>query len=210
MFSRLLFASVLLLVQITLIACGARSTSADLGLKTKAYDKWGVVWVGESYDVDGDGDAEELVRARENRSPAVTNPATGEVLIAEFYDYQLIYGSCAIPDGSSACPVPLSVVVRGPCFPFPLSDVAKKDEIRIRGVDGYVKQDGGLYINTGDFTLIVDAVGPTEEESTKRALKVAKDLGRRQRQGETHSEGRRLQAEGRRCLPACADADSAP
>jgi hypothetical protein len=142
----------------TTLPAGATSTAASAGTiasRVTSFDGFPLVWLGTSYDSDGDGVGDlALSDAYYQQGRAFDDPRTGKELRPAIRRFTLVYGTCEIPPGDSECTNPLTVVV----FPanqelaaLPLSTV------RVRGVDATDFGSNGLLIETADFKVSIPA-----------------------------------------------------
>jgi hypothetical protein len=157
-------------------ACRSETAHGDLAEKVTSFDQYPLVWLGPSYDVDGDGQPDAIRTARTASSPAFYDPTTGQLIRPEVRMFTISYGSCEIPDGASACPIPLTMVSSAPCETEPLSDIAKAGSVSVRGIDAIVQLNGGIRLETADFSLTVLAVADSDKGTTEKALRIARDL----------------------------------
>jgi len=158
------------------VGCRVQTASSDLSEKIKSFDEYPILWLGAEYDADGDGRPDPLTRARIGTSAEFRDPTTGEVIKPEFHWFSVSYGSCKIPEGEGSCPIPLTLDFAAPCEAPPLSGVAKKGTVKVRGIEGIVQSNGFVRLETADFTVTILAVGSSPEEQTEKALRIANDL----------------------------------
>lgn len=137
-----------------------------------------VLWLGDSYDEDGDGTGDlPLVEASMTSEPEFRDPRTGEVIRPEVREYTMAYGTCEIPAGEEGgCPVPITLVIQSPCFAYPLAEEVIYKKQQMRGAQAMFFGEGGLRVDTADFTVLVLAVGVTVNESEQRAQRVIENL----------------------------------
>ncbi|MEX2245799.1 MAG: hypothetical protein WEC75_03850 [Dehalococcoidia bacterium] len=134
-----------------------------------------VVWLGESYDSDGDGEGDMPLRlAAFVNSPPFFGP-DGKLLRPQVKAYDLVYGYCTPSPNSGTCPVPITITLYDPCS-APLAEEVQLGTRQVRGVEAKVYGEGALWIETRDFTVAIQPVGATRDEVTEKAVRIAEEL----------------------------------
>ena len=77
--------------------------------KARSYEHAPVLWVGEEFDVDGDGTAEPLSRLDVDSEES--NDGLPERIM-------LGYGQCEFPEGEGGCTLPLNIIIQFTCRPI--------------------------------------------------------------------------------------------
>ncbi len=136
-----------------------------------------VLWLGESYDADGDGTGELELSAFDIRGSNARDPRGVEHNVPQ-YEMYLGYGRCKFPPVEGGCALPLSVVFDPPCDFI-------GDPPRIPDVRGVEARDAGdsIYLLTRDYQIRIwpPRAGAGYVESALRvaeALRGANDLAR--------------------------------
>lgn len=157
-------------------ACGAKVARGDLSQKVRSFDEYALVWLGDSYDVDGDGGSDDLRVARSSVGRPFYNPVTGELLLPEIRTFSIAYGDCERPKGASACPIPLGLLFSAPCDNQSLPAVSTSRRVPLRGIDAIVQHNGAVRLETADFTVTISPVADTYSGIAEKALRIAADL----------------------------------
>jgi hypothetical protein len=143
------------------------------------FDEFPVVWLGTSYDSDGDGVGDmRLSSAYAVHGPAFTNPIDGTIISPQLTWFTLGYGTCKIPDGKESCNVPLNIDVDPPGDPrdeVALSQARDEDHLTVRGADAIVSEGRILWIFAEEFTVRISPVAqpPPGQSRLDQALRVA-------------------------------------
>jgi hypothetical protein len=163
-----------------LTACGGSVAQSDPDIQLHPSEVTGlpVLWLGESYDEDGDGTGDlPLTGASFHSSPELRNPRDGSLIRPQVSFYSMAYGSCSVPEGDEGgCPVPITVVIESPCYAQPLAEGLVYAAVPVRGVEAHFFAEGGLRIDTAEFTVSVYAVEETKEKTEQRLVAVAEHL----------------------------------
>lgn len=150
------------------LACSAgQSARATAAQDVRNFDKFAVLWAGDYYDAGPAGQI-PLRSARYIVSPA------GQ-FHPEVRRFRLLYGDCDVPKGESSCTVPIRIDFYDTCDAPELADAVKADIMAVRGVPVYQKTDGGLWIETADFTASIRASVPSGD-ATKDSIRLAESL----------------------------------
>lgn len=149
-----------LIFGVVLLACGGRPPGLVPELKADAqqefarraqrFEEFPLVWLGESYDTDGDGNGDlPLVAARKSTSKPLNAP-DGTLIRPGHSSFLFAYGQCKPPDGDEGgCPTPVSIRVYSPCDGPVLSDLVKRGATSVRGVEAVIHGSGeSLWIET--------------------------------------------------------------
>jgi hypothetical protein len=142
----------------------------------RSFDEYALVWLGDSYDVDGDGKLDDLRVARTSVGRPFYNPVTGELLLPEIRTFSLGYGNCERPKGTSSCPIPLTMVFSAPCDNLSLPPVSTSRRVPLRGIDAIVQHNGAVRLETADFTVTISPVADSYSGTAEKALRIAGDL----------------------------------
>lgn len=162
-------------------ACGS-GASTKAGAPTprevaESFDEFPILWLGESYDSDGDGVGDmPLTTARPEESPALTYGPTGEVVRPALRSFTLGYGTCTIDPGQQSCPVPVTIIFDAPDSAPTLSNSVKAGQLRLRGVDVAVESGGGLRVEAADVTFSVLVFSATPGEPLRQATRIVNQL----------------------------------
>ena len=170
---------ILMAIALTVLAftaCQADTARGDLAEKVTSFDQYPIVWLGASYDADGDGVSDPITSARTDLSPALHHPLTGQLVKPAQRWFTISYGMCEIPDGASACPIPLQLNFSAPCENRGVPEVSRTRTVSLHGVDAIVDSNGHVRFETADFTLTVSAIGSSNDEQAEKALRIARDL----------------------------------
>ena len=169
---------ILLLACSLLTACNEDSPQTaekprDLVEETKSFDGHAIAWLGERYDLDGDGSQIlELTESQSTFTPA-RYAEDGRLIKPDVSFYSLGYGSCRAAS-DNGCRIPISLVFDPPCKR--VSNAFVDGTVRVRGIDAKVYQGGRLQLDTADFTLDIAPPGATEEEILRRSIRIAENL----------------------------------
>lgn len=129
---------------LALVGCGERTTAEpQIDVHPEEVRGLPVLWLGEAYDSDGDGDEDmELTVGQYNVSPELRDPATSELIRPEMRSYLIGYGTCEIPEGVRGCPIPISITIYDPCTAPPLAEEVVRDNCS-RAWGGRARVRGG-------------------------------------------------------------------
>jgi len=162
---------------------GPESTTALSRVELQPRDVRGmpILWLGDSYDSDGDGTPDMPLRlAKLETTAAFYDPRDGREIHPATTSYSMIYGTCTPPTPRPGgeqfgCPVPLAIDFFGVCNTPPLSTDAMP-RVPVRGVDAFEVSADHIWIETADFTVSVMAWGKTIDEGKAHALQVVQNL----------------------------------
>jgi len=162
---------------------GPERTTALSRVETHPHDMRGmpVLWLGDSYDSDGDGVGDmQLTGAKLATTAAFYDPRDGREVHPAVTSYTLVYGDCTPPTPRPGgeqfgCPVPLQIAFYGVCNTPPLATDGMP-VVPVRSVDAREEGAGELWIETADFTVSIKAWGTTADEARAHALEVVQDL----------------------------------
>ena len=167
-----------------LTACGDDAVIARSRVQLDPRDVQGmpVLWLGDAYDGDKDGEAEmPLTSAELNDSPEFRDPRNGQLVKPETRWYSMGYGSCTPPtprpgDEQFGCPIPLQLDFYSLCDAPPL-DTTGMPRVSLRGVQAFEEAPGSLWIETADFTVSVHvALRESFDEQRAHAKQIVDDL----------------------------------
>jgi hypothetical protein len=146
--------------------------------RLREFDEFPVLWLGESYDSDGDGTGDMAIReARASQSPPFVHPRSGEVIRAAARSFDVMYGDCEIPPGSDSCRVPLTMIFYPAGPAQELSNWVKTGEVvLVRGIPAVVFGDGNLWVETEQVTFTISAWGESPEERLETATRILTKL----------------------------------
>jgi hypothetical protein len=137
---------------------GWTKIDGDAAGNARSYADAPVLWVGEEFDVDGDGDLEPV-------STFDTRGSDGEGLPDEIY---IGYGRCKFPDYEGGCALPLSIIIEFTCSPIDEPNVEQ-----IRGVAA--TRQSHLRLHSENVTITI-YTSPARERAVADALHGANDL----------------------------------
>jgi hypothetical protein len=157
---KLVLMCILLALCLTFASCGGESATAASSERARTFDEFPVVWLGDEYKPEGYDDALPLVDASYTIAPAGRYHP-------EVASFGLVYGKCEIKPGRSSCTVPVQIDVYGACEAPELADEAKAGGETVRGVDVVVQSDGGLWIETDQFTVSIKSALPLRDDGTR-------------------------------------------
>lgn len=162
------------------IACrggGGKATGSQVYLNPPDVTGLPVLWLGESYDSDGDGKGDmPLVFANWSTTEATQFHAANRW-------FSLAYGICTPPtprpdqEEQPVCAVPITIDIYGVCNAPTLAAGARRGIQQVRGVDAVEREPGGLWVQTDSFSINVGvAFGKDDAENQALVKKVVEDL----------------------------------
>jgi hypothetical protein len=166
-----------LLVIAGLAGCGdgAPATAQPSGssAELRAFTEFPVLWLGESYDSDGDGTGDmDLNVHGPAQSPPFNHPLTGELIRPSERSYGISYGSCDIPVGADSCPIPITIEFYPPDTGSLSDSVKTGEKVLVRGIVATVYSDGHLWVETADVTFAILAVNGPRDGWLDSAIRV--------------------------------------
>lgn len=160
---------------------GAKVPVATVETSLVSFDEFPVLWLGESFDSNGDGVGDmPLTAAMSEVSPNVDNPYTGTILKPEIRYFYMVYGDCTPAPGVESCHDPVAMAF----YPPDSAVLSYADSLRsgqavpIRGVNASFSH-GVLWIETADFLVnisVAEQPGSTAAEQLRMATRVANEL----------------------------------
>jgi hypothetical protein len=153
------------------LACGAdNADDAEPGPveKVRAFDEYPLLWLGPTYDVNGDGDEDSL-----HSVDTSTDNRPTDLLGPEFHTFEMSYQDCS----PQPCVEVLQLTFTAACGnPLPSSGSTEPGTIRVRGIDALIVSTGGLLIQTVQFNLWILAVGRDESGVLATSIEISDDL----------------------------------
>jgi hypothetical protein len=155
-------------------ACGDPATTEMSGVATEGvpsavstvdahtlattFDGYPVLWLGDSYDSDGDGVGDMALHwANVLREPPFY--LEGRLVDPGAYQFDLAYGACTPLSGRDECTAPISIGMSAADDPQ-LSDAVKTGQtVEVRGTEFIVFSDGDLYLHTPQYAITIAAGG---------------------------------------------------
>ncbi len=156
------------------IGCRGRLTSIDRHAADNAreYDSAPVLWLGDKFDADGDGEPEMPISAFTAHAVNERAPIIDSGLVPVTESVFLAYGQCELPRREGGCAEPIQIVIEPPCGLFP--EGAPHIE-SIRGVETLGFAEGQLTLRAAEFTVTIFAVSNDEAKRIATALYGAND-----------------------------------
>lgn len=152
------------------------TATPQLAREVQSFDEFPVFWLGDEYDVDGDGNRERLVSARFRVNPERRDSTTGEALRPAWRSYTISYGPCDPGPGEDTCALPLTMTFQEPCSWYALHPIPVTPQRTVRGVEAIVRANGAVRIKTEGALIIINASGKDEAAMAANALRIAEDL----------------------------------
>lgn len=143
-----------------------------------AFDEFPLLWLGTSYDSDGDGIGDqELVAARPESESAFLNPKTGQQIRPAIRSFAFAYGRCKIAPHAQSCPVPITIIFY-PAASAPVPDevVLSDPTINLRGVAATEYNGGSLWFDIAGASFSIDVFADNEKERLSQAIRIAEQL----------------------------------
>jgi hypothetical protein len=158
------------------LASGCSDKEASASDTVRTFDRFPIVWLGESWDQDGDGTPETPLRsAKEFRTP-------GGRFAEPTHGFDMLYGTCTpAPDQTEGgCSAPLYIVIYPACETPPLAEEAKVGTVEIRGVEAVITASASVWLETADFTAQITHAAPLKpgdpQDHVDKAIELAHQL----------------------------------
>jgi hypothetical protein len=150
---------------------------AEAAATVASFDEFPLVWLGDSYDSDGDGIGDVRISS-EHAAHAIArvDPHSGKELSPVITSFTFGYGTCDIPPLANSCPIPINIDVYASNDALPsLSGV--EGHVTVRGVDAAIFDRGNLWIVTADFTVSISpSFAKDGDDKLNKSLRIANQL----------------------------------